>query len=613
MVLSPWSSPEPLTRAWCLWELFCTIETGSDFSVCLGSAERAGFEKALLEGSEVILEAFARIDVRQAQAGSESDRVSILAAAKAAPGGIDHQNAVAIGELRNWVKSVLRQMAVAVPRDATGRLSTVEAEEIARHVANGLWKLGEYSEAAELREAVAVATRVRTGPLMPPLGAMEDLAASLAERGETTEAKRLYREAIEGYSVLDPRSEDPATTRPKLNLAIQLQREGGFAEARALYTDVLATRTALLGAAHLDTLRAEFNMASLCEVEGGKEEAKHKYEAVVEGFVRELGSSHPDTLTAQTNLAGLNRDLGNTETATEIYAAVVAGLTSTVGADHVITLNAQCGLYEMQVEEGSELHEASVHIPKMAKSIADQVGSEHMIATYCKSVLGLLLLKQGDAVAAEATLREVLATQVRVHGPDHPNTCKTRARMQIVLDGSQKHGNSAGVDDLAWSHQRAAEPEPEPAADPEVERQQALAAFFADENIRWVEPGPVGQADGGYAGSHIRMRSPGYDAAAVPELVAMGFTERAVVVALEVCGDKEEALELLTEESKPAFPPMAAVQAAMQGADMSDSMLDCLQGALAQMQAADLEEMVDGDEDAELAAALALSMQPDEE
>jgi hypothetical protein len=93
----------------------------------------------------------------------------------------------------------------------------------------------------------------------------------------------------------------------------------------------------------------------------------------------------------------------------------------------------------------------------------------------------------------------------------------------------------------------------------------------------------------------------------------MGFTERAVVTALEVCGDKEEALELLTEESKPAFPPMAAVQAAAQGADMSDSMLDCLQGALAQMQAADLEEMVDGDEDAQLAAALALSMQPDEE
>ena len=46
---------------------------------------------------------------------------------------------------------------------------------------------------------------------------------------------------------------------------------------------------------------------------------------------------------------------------------------------------------------------------------------------------------------------------------------------------------------------------------------------------------------------------------------------------------------------------------------MPDIMLDCWQGALAQMQAADLEEMVDGDEDAELAAALALSMQPDEE
>ena len=35
MVLSPWMKPVPLTRAWCLWKLFCTEDTGADFSICL--------------------------------------------------------------------------------------------------------------------------------------------------------------------------------------------------------------------------------------------------------------------------------------------------------------------------------------------------------------------------------------------------------------------------------------------------------------------------------------------------------------------------------------------------------------------------------------------------
>ena len=35
MVLSPWDKPFTLTRAWCLWEVFCSVDTGAEFSVCL--------------------------------------------------------------------------------------------------------------------------------------------------------------------------------------------------------------------------------------------------------------------------------------------------------------------------------------------------------------------------------------------------------------------------------------------------------------------------------------------------------------------------------------------------------------------------------------------------
>ena len=48
MMISPWSEPLPLRRAWCIWELFCTESVGAPFDVCLGPAEQAAFETAVL-------------------------------------------------------------------------------------------------------------------------------------------------------------------------------------------------------------------------------------------------------------------------------------------------------------------------------------------------------------------------------------------------------------------------------------------------------------------------------------------------------------------------------------------------------------------------------------
>ena len=64
MLLSPWDGPVPLSRAWCLWELYCTVTSSNSddtegaaakgkFSVCLGPAEAAAFERAVLKDPQV--------------------------------------------------------------------------------------------------------------------------------------------------------------------------------------------------------------------------------------------------------------------------------------------------------------------------------------------------------------------------------------------------------------------------------------------------------------------------------------------------------------------------------------------------------------------------------
>jgi hypothetical protein len=91
-------NPLPLTRAWCLWELFATIETGSNFDVCLGPAEQALFSSELRQAGanltnprmfNTFKSAFDRIDVSKSQAGKPSELRMILAAVEATPGGCE--------------------------------------------------------------------------------------------------------------------------------------------------------------------------------------------------------------------------------------------------------------------------------------------------------------------------------------------------------------------------------------------------------------------------------------------------------------------------------------------------------------------------------------------
>jgi hypothetical protein len=43
MVFSPWHNPIPLTRGWCIWELYCTIQSKSHFNIALSKKEKQRF------------------------------------------------------------------------------------------------------------------------------------------------------------------------------------------------------------------------------------------------------------------------------------------------------------------------------------------------------------------------------------------------------------------------------------------------------------------------------------------------------------------------------------------------------------------------------------------
>ena len=146
MMISPWSEPLPLMRAWCIWELYCTESVGAPFAVCLGPAEQDALEAAILgnsSGYERVLAAFAAVDVGSAEAGDERDKVMIMEHAERSEGGLQGLNATAVSTLRRWFVEFVKGLGrrVRAHRDAA---EGVFQMTVVAHVLNSM---GEQLEA----------------------------------------------------------------------------------------------------------------------------------------------------------------------------------------------------------------------------------------------------------------------------------------------------------------------------------------------------------------------------------------------------------------------------------------------------------------------------------
>ena len=375
MVLSPWDAPIPLTRAWCVWELFCTATTSAEFAVCLGKDEEAAFNAALLSLDDVsFLDAFSKISVGTAQAGSETDRLMIINAAAAAPGGLTALDGVAIGPLRQWIIGRIRlllqtnadgslvasdeslrtasSVAMALhtvggeDRDALAiQAKVVEArtamlgmnDPATLHAmtsqASSLNSLGRLREARKLYETVLFAENTSTAVANVQRRARTNIIGLLRQMGDINEALRLSQlhcadlEELRGPNSLE-------TLMAQNNFAGLLGEVGGLraiAEARRLMTLVVAGRTEQLGQRHTETLSAQMNLALLLKVFGtnssigdGTElaEAERLLELVVDGKLAQLGPRHSSTLAAQMNQAGVLRAMRKNREAAAVFAAV---------------------------------------------------------------------------------------------------------------------------------------------------------------------------------------------------------------------------------------------------------------------------------------------------
>lgn len=124
MVALPWHKPVTVTRAWCLWELYCTRVTKSTLMLALGREEQKTFktnlERMVVEEDYDVLDELDEIDVEQSDAWNPADKEMILRAVESMPGGFDSMNNQVKGLLLPWYIATLRKHYATVGFGNTG-------------------------------------------------------------------------------------------------------------------------------------------------------------------------------------------------------------------------------------------------------------------------------------------------------------------------------------------------------------------------------------------------------------------------------------------------------------------------------------------------------------
>jgi hypothetical protein len=185
--------------------------------------------------------------------------------------------------------------------------------------------------------------------------------------------------------------------------AVSLGISGEYAEAARILREVIAARTRVLGAEHVDTLESRYELAGYLGGLGEYAEAASVLREVIAARTRVLGAEHVDTLKSLEGLAFILGCVDEYAEAEQILREVVAARTRVQGAEHADTLESRYDLAVILGISGKKAETAAKNAPTLRS----------MRAVYAA---------RSRVLEAVRILREVVAARTRLLGAKHPDT-----------------------------------------------------------------------------------------------------------------------------------------------------------------------------------------------
>ena len=127
LVLTPWRDPIPLTRAWCLWEIYSYVVMQAKLEIAFTASDEKDFVTALTEDFDSINAMIARINIKNSRAFKEEDRIRILQAVEQSAGGFMAVNQMVFQQIWKSLTGIAEEALSQADRNDTNTYELVNA------------------------------------------------------------------------------------------------------------------------------------------------------------------------------------------------------------------------------------------------------------------------------------------------------------------------------------------------------------------------------------------------------------------------------------------------------------------------------------------------------
>ncbi len=423
IVLQPWDDPLPLTRAWCIWELYSTISTGATFEVCMSKNEKQKFLQDMKADAQFMMNRLAaNIDSKNSYCEKEYDKTRIHEAIQASPHSFHDINRLIFQEIREWIVTMLKK--------EINRSKTVQEKLEYRNLLGFFYLyLDRFNEADhylhenlkscrevygdELHDTIMTAESnlayyyQKTGRYLDAETTLRELvrrkevffgvghqktiltymqlAACLTQAGKLQLADQMYEKISKLLSTYDPRH--PILLYFKKQLSGFHQLKGNTKQAEVLQLEVLDRMKEQLGETNPETLSSLNDLALIQSTIPGKEnDAINTLLKVIEIEEVILPKDCLTILISKGNLAFMYYRIGNRQQASPLFSEISQKI-SLEEADHPDVLTFKNNYAMFLVDEG-KLHEASLLFEEVLRTSIQRSGELSIETLAYKNNLG---------------------------------------------------------------------------------------------------------------------------------------------------------------------------------------------------------------------------------
>ncbi|KAJ3119198.1 Kinesin light chain 3 [Physocladia obscura] len=427
LVMLPWSDPLPLKRAWCVYEIYASVNSNSKFYVALPPQEQEAFVESILMNNVAFYEILKYSSSEVSRCRHKTDQNAIFNVIRESIGFFKLDKLV-FSTFFDWIVNLSKQRLAAVSSEEgkcewLGVLGTFYYEN-SNYQAAEEYVLREY----ETCKITFGESHKNT------LTAMNSLSAIYSTLDKYSDSKIMAEKCIEKNTAGKTNEQ---YIEAIINIAAVYQDTADYKKAEELYL------LALDGLMQINVnSRKSYacmrGLATAYRYQGKYNEAKEMIFKAIDGLHQVLGPLHPHTFSSQLELGNLLIKLENYEECEKVLTESIKICKKGIGEAHIITstfeqLLGSCYLYQDKRADAEPL------LAKSLKFKRQSMGSLHSDTLVAMNQLSLLYLKMEKFSEAETLMVECVAGFRKNITESHPNTLASIFTLAVIYQALEKY------------------------------------------------------------------------------------------------------------------------------------------------------------------------------